>query len=780
MASITRIFIDSNLVATEYPIEFVLDGTEEFDFGKFKIVNSTQKEPYSDYADVEIELNTVNTFETVIQSDFVTRTAIGIYQHEITLAEVKIKLSQYIMADRYYTTIDGNLITYEDQLDNILLTHNFGKTSPLTVHADTRTLLDTSASEKEYSGGDLLITFTDMFRNVNAYPTLSLDNVIGHRIFGETGNLISFSNIVGESLVSNISDYGMAVHSKTTNATYEGTLVEGGTYFPSKGYGVTPRSSKTKWQDSDAEYVIDSGIRRIIQARIMNLDSQTLGTVQAQIGTWIVPQEEWNDLTIERTDTTLKTGVYKNNTFYFAEGDGLIKNVGVKYKNNLASVSGDTALEWLIRSYWVSARGSDAEYKAQNIKDIEIEFYYQAVRDMDVRVERQNIERVTKNATLINNQKDSKLELQRYGNALKSHINRVGHDVYEVSIRYKEATPFVFYELDDYTSEGFKIVKIHFIARESSIDVIYKLVKNASILNPFTAVNRSVSPFTITKRNILSCFVYSEYFEISTVSRTDDGLLTTLGRKALLSAFKWNATYDTPVYNAQFISASSGSIRIDMSATRTPMGQSLVFNAQFLEPKIAGYQLVTDGIGEKLEPVAYTDVYGQVDTFTMSWYNDLVSSANTHPVGALNTNALIGSQTYDVGLNPNEGLALSFHEHLISNKKSIIWGDWFSQNNSLIKQLSTSQGVTLSRWNGTVQYNIFDKVARTGSIGSGSFVIDSAYKEMTISGVNSGETWAIVETASPHKLYLAVNYDGTDYTTLYFNSLENRPNTTTL
>ncbi len=51
---------------------------------------------------------------------------------------------------------------------------------------------------------------------------------------------------------------------------------------------------------------------------------------------------------------------------------------------------------------------------------------------------------------------------------------------------------------------------------------------------------------------------------------------------------------------------------------------------------------------------------------------------------------------------------------------------------------------------------------------------------MTISSVSAGETFALVETASPHRLYLAVNYDGTDIRTLYFNDLEDRPNTETL
>jgi hypothetical protein len=782
MARLTKVYINSVLIGHEYPVEFILDGTEEFNFGKLIITNSTQRTPYPDYEDVEVEINTVNTYEAIIQQDFVTRIAPDIYKHEITLAEVVIKLSQYIMADRYYTTIDGAVITYEDQLNNILLTHNFGKTSPFTIHADTQTLLDVTATEKEYSGGDLLTTLTDMFRAVNAIPTLSLNNVIGHELIGDgTGNLITISNIIGESITSDIADYGMAVHSKVTNATYEGgSIVDGGTYFPAKGYGITPRSSETKWQDADAEYLLDSGIRRVVSARIRNLDSQTLGVITAEVGVWIVPQEEWNDLTIERTRNTMIQSKHKNNTLYYAEGDNIIKNMGVGYQNNVVTPLTDTAMEGLIRSYWYSLYTTDAEYKSQNIKDYEIEFYYRAQRDMDVRTERHNIDRVVKNATLINNQKDSKLELQRYGNALKSQINRIGNDSYEVTLRYKEASPFTFHKINDYTSEGYKIVKAQFIARELSIDVIYKLVKNASILNPFTAVNRSISPFTVTKRNILSCFVYNEYFEISTVNRANSGLLTTLGRKSLLNALKWNATYDTPVYNSQFVSSSSGSNRLDMSATGIPLGQSMVFNAQFLEPKIAGYQLATDAIGQKLTPVAYTDSYGQVGTFTMKWFNSLVATANTHPIGAFNANVLIDSKTYSVNLNPNEKLGLSFHSHCITNNSNIIIGDYFVENNSLIRQLGVQQGVSLKRYAGTVKYNVYDKYAKSGSTGTGSFIVATDYASIAISSVSAGETWVICETASPNRLYLAVNYDGTDYTTLYFNDLEDRPNTETL
>ena len=128
--------IDSVTIAHEYPIEFIPDGSEQFNIGTLTIKNSTQREAYPDFADVELTINSV-VYEAIIQRDISTRTSPDIYEHKIALVEPVVKLSLYTMADRKYDTIGGAVITYEDQLDNILLTHNFGKSSPFTIHADT-------------------------------------------------------------------------------------------------------------------------------------------------------------------------------------------------------------------------------------------------------------------------------------------------------------------------------------------------------------------------------------------------------------------------------------------------------------------------------------------------------------------------------------------------------------------------------------------------------------------------------------------------------------------
>lgn len=781
MASLYSVKIDNVSVSVESGLTFIKDGGEEFNLGDMKIVNLSQKAPYPDYADVVLTINS-EEYEACIQKDLSKRTSLGIYEHTITIAEPVIKLSQYIHPDKKYTTWDGNKMTYLDQLQNLLATQELGVSTPFLIHADTQTLLDVDAVEKEYSGGDLLTTLTDMFRGVNAVPTLSLNNVIGHEEFGTLGTEITISDVISEIITSDIGDYGVAVHSKIKNGTYEGNLTTGGTFFPSRGYGVTPRSSNDKYQDAEAQWFLDSGIRRRISVQIMNLASQTLGTVVAGINDWVVSKEEWDDLETETTRSTLTAGVYKNNTIYFVEGDNVIQNAGVITNNNV-SVN-DTAMEGLIRSYWVKTRGTDSEYNSQNLSDIEIEWFYQPIRDMDVRVERHNLDRVVKNATIINNQKDSTLELQRYGQALKSHINRIGNDTFEITIRYTSLASFSLWNVNDYTSDGYKIVKINLYARNNSLDVTYEFTKNQSILNPLAAVNRVVSPFTISKRNVLSCYIYNEYVEFSKTQRTTTSELKLDGIKTILNALKFGSSFDNPVYIAQYFSADSSVVAVlDMSVMAIPLGQSLTFNAQFNAPKVAGYQLVADGIlGHKLVPISYANSYGQVDDFAMWFGSTSVTVPDNHPVGATMTTPLMYVPTTTIELNPDEIFGLTLHQHIITDRSNLIIGDYFTENNSMIKELAIAPNVTLVHFADNPHHTIYDKVVKNvGSVlGGGSYVINTTYDMMTISGVPSGNSWAIIETTSPHRLYMAYNYDGTDMNTIYINRLKDRPDIETL
>ena len=228
-----NIKINNTVIYPEYPIEYIADGTEDFNLGTFKLNNLSKREAYPDYADVILTINGVD-YEACISKDISTRIAPNLWNHNLSIAENVIKLKQYKMADRRYTTKGGSEITYLDQLENILLTQELGKISVFTINEDTQTLLNVPSAFKEYAGGDLLITLMDLFRSVNAVPTLNLDNEIGHTLFQDLNNLISIGDIIGEVITSDIADYGLAVHSKIKNGTYEKDESIGWTYFPSK------------------------------------------------------------------------------------------------------------------------------------------------------------------------------------------------------------------------------------------------------------------------------------------------------------------------------------------------------------------------------------------------------------------------------------------------------------------------------------------------------------------------------------------------------------------
>lgn len=778
--------IDNVSVAVDIGTELLRDGTEAFDFGQLIILNSTQREAYPDYADVELTINSV-VYEAIIQKDTPTRVASGIYKHTIVLGEVVLKAAEYYPPDRRYDTIGGSKTTYKYHLETTLDTLFYGKTIPITVHADTLTLLDVDADEKEYTG-HFLNHLIDMFRAVNAIPTLNLNNEIGHQLLNKLNNEISYTNIIGEIIESDIADYGLAVHAKVKNGTYEADLITGGSYYPAKGQGVTPRSKNTKYTDSEAEWHINSGARRYIEVQMKNLQSQTLGTItNAQIGDWIISKDEWDSLTIERTHATLITGKYQNNTLYYIEGDFRLQNAGVRYNSNTYPITGlgEQVIDALIESYWYSLYSSAAEFNNQSIRTMELQFYVQTIRDSEIRQERHDIHRVTKNATKINNQKDSTLELGRFSNSNKAMINRIGNDKYQITIRYYERDTPTFFDLNDYLETGYRISKIKYLTRHTSCDVTYSFTKNQATLNPQTSVNSKVSPFTISKKHILTNYLYNEYIEFAGSKITDTSTVNNASfRLRLINALAYSSSQDKPIYNAQFYSSDADitSQYINMGVQKSPMGQSFNFNAQFLHPTIAGWQLVADTgyLGKRLKPVRYTDAYGEVDKCRTYWGNTPTIVADNYPVGVFDSNWVMQTPLEDIELNPNEKFGMTIAQHCYTDRSNLIIGNYFLQNNSFVKELGTAQGITVVYYPDNPRHTIYDKFAKSGSTGAGSLTVDSVnynYFEVT---VPNGYSWAIVKSTSPFNIYFAYNNEGVDMDRVYINLLKDRTDIETL
>jgi len=780
MVSVT---IDGVSVGVEQGVEWLDDGTEEYDLGTLLITNTAKSTPYTDYDTIVIVSNG-ETFTGCLRQDLVQRMSVGKHQHSIKVAELALKLSAYPHPDRLYTTKGGLKTTYKIHLEELIASAFYGKTSPLTVASATLAFFDVDADEKEYSGGDLFKSIVDLMRTQGAVLTLSSSNVIGHNLIRRDGSLISFDRIDGQIITSDINDYAMKVYSKVKKATYEANLITGGTFYPDKNTGVTVRSSETKYADADAQYIIDSGIRRMIDARGKNITTNSIGT-QTNLLIKIVSKEEWDDLELNREyasatpGASVYEGTYKNNTPYFIEDDNVIYNIGTEYEYN-GWVIGQPrdALNQAIRRGLVASGESETEFKTQTIKDVEIVFYYQPIRDMDIVQERHDLERVGKISTITNQQKDSKLELARFGNANKQLINRMGNDTKQITVRYYDKNTPTYFQIGDYTSDGYAIIKRQFLFRGSSQDITYLLTKNQSILNPNTSVKRNfVSPFTISKRNILTNFVYEEYIEFSATRKTDTSSQLVL-REILFNGLSYDAAYDKSMYNCQYRRGASDFI--NMSVMSIPMGSSFEFNAQFNHPKFAGYQLVSDTVGTKLKPVSYGDANGEVDTARFYFMHSSTINSDLHPVGSWNTNWNFEIGAVNIGLNPDEILGMTAVKHCITDDKNLIVGDYFLQNNSIIKELGGAQGISLVYYDDNPRYNTGDIYAKTWD-GTVSYTLDTGgYEFFSVVNVPADKSWALIETAAPNRIYFAYNNTGTDIDRVYMNLLKDRPNTETL
>ena len=235
--------INGTTIKIQQSSDSLEDATEEFDVGSCLIVNTSDRTPYEDFADVVVTMGSYE-IKTTLQKDTVSRVANGIYQHQLVFTEYALKLAMYQHPDRNFDTVDGEKSTYLYHLQTIIktLVGYTGKGNPITVKTETLQLLNKESDEKEYTQGNFLLTLIDMFRYVNAIPTFDENNEIGHKLLSDYGDEISFTKIEGEIIESDIGDYGYRVYSKVKNATYEADLIAGGTYFPSENASITPRS----------------------------------------------------------------------------------------------------------------------------------------------------------------------------------------------------------------------------------------------------------------------------------------------------------------------------------------------------------------------------------------------------------------------------------------------------------------------------------------------------------------------------------------------------------
>lgn len=739
------------------PLEFILDGTEEYNNGTFIIDNSPRQKAYPDYSLIEID-----NMRFILKTDIPKRQSIGVYQHNIEFTEEVKRLETIITPDRKYSTVNGSQVTWEYIVNDLLSCYDLHNESPYYLSDAAASLLDTRASFTEFVGGNLLDHLVRIFRDVKAVPTL-IGNEIGYEFLGSRNEPISTwlqTQIDNDETQdrreeSSINDYASKVYTKAKNAVSEkdNDIVS---YFPYKGGYVTPRSSSNKYEDVNAQIELDSNIRYITKV-IHEITLQFTENFQGQFGStgdlpnnpsnahyytcdmdgyysavadmtfdtndtavWVYDQwyknietqenvgfvdydwevtnyfykkDDWEKLEIETTYKTLVNGYYQNNTFSYS--DNLITNIGVSY--NISLVLNRTTYEVFIKSLQQFSGFDNLTVTTPSIQDTKWNIEYNAERDVDFIQGRSASSKVTEDTAIINDQSDSQVEISRLGESSFSKVNRIGNDEYSVGVKLKSLDDLE--SLFNYDKNGYAINTIKILANTRTYFVTYHFVKNIAPLKLNTIVSNDRSKFSVSNRQVFTNFIKLYNVVVSKSWYTNDTDTPSDFLQYYLNMYNYSDTYNKQINSAVYSSNDADTTYIGMSVMPFIAGRSLCYQSQFLSPTTAGAKLVQTGfanLATKRVNVNYTDNFGQVDNYRIRYCSDMsISNPDNFPE-IDSFDLIMGNNDRNIFLNPDEILKETLIFDPQSDNEDILVYDSVSSKNTLYK--SSNSGLTLSAY----------------------------------------------------------------------------------
>ena len=791
--------IDGVSVDIEIGPVITLDGTEQFDNGQIVLKNTTREEPYTEADDVILTVDGF-PYELMIQADRVEKISNTLYNHTITLTEFSAKLVKTYGQDMFFTLNGTSLWTHEEIAEIVRDRVPFQKTEKYGIVTGTLDALDTPSPQKKFEGLNLWQINVDIFRGIKAVPRLNRLNQLSHTFYNELNNPIMLSNLTGWQKDVDFNNYATTIVSDVQNASYDGSgdLVAGGTWWPSETQGSTPRSTGGNYSDETARYETSFDIRNIRISRITNLELTGSRFIVADISDYVVSKEEWDGLPLgSNVLATLYTQRAQRNTLYYdINGNIVAPNMADTFEDNTAPIPGSTrtTIEMVIKTWLFNdLTYSLTDYTTNSIRTLEMQFFYDIDDNVNMASEKYDFN-ITKRSEIYSGQKDTVLDIGRMGGVMNDIANRLSNGVWQVKQRAYAQTDLL--ELNDFTADGFKVIKAQHQFYPNHIDSIYELAKDWYTIDGYTMVYRSTDPYSIGRDNIESNYRYTEYIEFSTTQRTQTGSLTLQGKKTMLNYLAYASADDLPVYKAQYDSAdiSIGTDKINMDAkgaSSTGAQGGMHFLTGFREPKNAGYQQTSETQNSgaitvyKNDAVRYTKEDGSMERADIDYCHDVTINTLTYPLGVASTTNLIELTNFFYGLNQNEILGLNYELLPCTDEEGIIVTSEFSRKNNLVRIVDVAPTLFMHECLPTTKYTIYDTEIRDSQAVFAvpttvnktlSFIDATSYASLATT------TWAISwqdTSVSPavNRLILAVNYDGTDRRIIYLNNLKERSTT---
>ena len=733
------ITIDSTVVLEENEIIEHFTRNDELESVEITIKNTTQLEPY----DMGLQTTIVedgNTDYYITGADDVVRTAIGYYNHRITLIEAYKIFEREVTASLQYTqALDTTTYTCLDVVDRGLKLLNIEKTSDLggtrkydisglgtrdssddyvlaNLSGFAEALYNKKAPEIQYNTPSLREQFDEVFLLFDGRPVLENFTTINIKYYNEDNNEITITTVDEITGHQDIEKNAQKFDIYMENAVSENNVNKQARVYPSTTAWGSVRSSETELTTENFLMEVNEDIERVLEFKIyadVEVDyfnsggtaTQFSGEIEVDMTDWLFTERARKALDFNYSNllaTGYPSGQFLNNSLYFSGNQ--IKG----WNDEIDVFSAFTTVKlWHLFIATACVEGSYIPSTAQsiriattykpefntNVRDFMFRLKYVPKEVVRVQLER---DADVGFGTLRANQTARIVDAELLANNMQSKLNRDGNKELKFS-KLVEAYASAFDVRDYYgTYKGTKVDNTRYSNGQtlSTITLSEHYSKKSERIDIANKPRQTeISPVNTIRNDIIN-----EYIKVGSTGDDASGSLNENGLE------RYSVTFDdtfTPTYPVEFANWESDLI---IEATTQGIGKTMSFKFEFPDNISAGTQTAAlDTIyGNKIIP--YAGASGIIDNATIKFYGNFSSAVNTFAAKALVAQALpeyqSGTSAGDVTFGTNslyidlderrilkdsgEVYAMSYQLTHYTDDDDIFIGNKLAQENALV------------------------------------------------------------------------------------------------
>lgn len=402
-------------------------------------------------------------------------------------------------------------------------------------------------------------------------------------------------------------------------------------------------------------------------------------------------------------------------------------------------------------------------------------------------VEKDTVDDVKYYSTLTGNQTTRIVDINDFGDSLRSKANRLGNSELQLSHRVKNYSES--YNVGDFTEDNFIIVNKEVIIDREYFTINYLLSRDFNKISQFIGIDQEIRQYEIGEsgRTIERDLLYNEYIELTPGFSTDSFTKENDAQFAKQQAIEdfWNpfdssVTSFTPIkYGTITTDTINYSILVPLNVVTG--GNTISFSFVTSEPSSVETQLIREDLRDLNYPLRYTDDSGRFDDLNVKLYDA------PFDIGVIATNddedrfydigdqlprvteGLVATEKFGtdfyVKKDNREILNMNIMYHTLSmNKRKLIVGESLTSGNPWV--IETPRGLNLRLYTkeqfGVYQDSLFTEKDRQNistytqydEITSPSITVDHTNNKITINeDFTNYDAWALVDdNGSPYFL----------------------------